>query len=55
MWLWDSWEFNPIRVTNIEKTFIDTFRTEKFLTFILKEMINDYIRRSDKDVQILIE
>lgn len=51
----DSWELNPIRVTNLEKTIVDSFREQKLMTFIIQEMIDDYIQRDPKDVRKLIE
>lgn len=47
----DSWESNPIRVTNMEKTIVDMFRKDQIMTEVIKEMVNDYIRhRSDKNL-----
>lgn len=50
-----SWESNPIKVTNLEKTIVDTFRYEKLMTFLVQEMIGNYVDREDQDVQKLIE
>lgn len=51
----DSWESNPIKVTNLEKTIVDTFRYEKLMTFFVQEMISNYLYRNDKDVYKLRE
>lgn len=51
----DSWHSNFVRVTNLEKTIVDVFRNEKLMTFVIQEMIDDYINRSDKNIQKLIE
>lgn len=51
----DSWDSNPIRVTNLEKTVIDMLRKKCPMPGIIDEMINDYINRDDKDVQKLQE
>lgn len=50
-----SWESNPIKVTNLEKTIVDTFRYEKLMTFFVQEMIGNYVLRVDKDIQRLVE
>lgn len=51
----DSWESNPIKVTNLEKTIIDSFRYEELMTFIMKEMIHNYVQRKDKNIDRLID
>lgn len=51
----ESWESNPLKVTNLEKTIVDTFRYEKLMTFFVQEMIGNYVDRNDKDIQKLIE
>ena len=51
----DSWDSNVIRVTNLEKTVIDSFNNESLMTFILEEMVDDYIDREDKNIPKLIE
>src|SRR5699024_10686060 len=50
-----SWESNPIKVTNLEKTIVDTFRYEELMTFFVQEMIGNYVHREDKDIQRLVE
>lgn len=49
----NSWDSNPIRVTNLEKTVIDMLRHQRPMPGIVEEMINDYIRRKDKDIEKL--
>lgn len=51
----DSWHSNSIRVTNLEKTVVDSLRSEKLMASVLKEMVDDYIHRKDKNIQRLIE
>lgn len=51
----DSWESNPIQVTNLEKTIVDNFRYEKLQTFFIQEMIDNYVNRTDKNIDKLIE
>lgn len=51
----DSWHSNFVRVTNLEKTIVDIFRNEKLMTFVIQEMIDDYIDREDKNIKKLIE
>lgn len=51
----DSWHSNQVRVTNLEKTVVDSLRNEKLMTFVLEEMIDNYINREDKNIQRLIE
>lgn len=53
--LMDSWDSNPIRVTNLEKTVIDMLRYKSPMPGIVDEMINDYITRDDKKVSKLVE
>lgn len=51
----DSWDSNPIRVTNLEKTIIDMLRYKRAMPGIVEEMINDYIVREDKNIDRLAE
>lgn len=51
----DSWDSNPIKVTNLEKTIIDMLRKKNPMPGIVDEMINDYIDRDDTDIQKLVE
>lgn len=51
----DSWEMNPIRVTNLEKTVVDNLRYEKLMTFFIKEMISNYTDREDKNIKRLVD
>src|SRR5699024_11239111 len=51
----DSWDSNPIKVTNLEKTIIDMLRKKNAMPGIVDEMINDYIDRDDTDIQKLVE
>lgn len=51
----DSWDSNPIRVTNLEKTIIDMLRYKRAMPGIVEEMINDYIVREDKSIDKLME
>lgn len=51
----DSWEMNPIRVTNLEKTIVDNLRYEKLMTFFIKEMISNYTNREDKNIKRLVD
>lgn len=50
-----SWESNPIKVTNLEKTIVDSFRYERLMTFIIQEMVHEYVQREDKNIVRLIE
>lgn len=49
----NSWDSNPIRVTNLEKTVIDMLRKKTPMPGIVDEMINDYIVRDDTNIQRL--
>lgn len=51
----DSWDSNPIRVTNLEKTVVDMLRKKVPMPGIVDEMINDYIDRDDTNIQKLVE
>lgn len=51
--LMDSWDSNPIRVTNLEKTIIDMLRYKWAVPGIVEEMIDDYITRNDKNIDKL--
>ncbi|WP_066188796.1 type IV toxin-antitoxin system AbiEi family antitoxin domain-containing protein [Gracilibacillus timonensis] len=53
--LMDSWDSNPLRVTNLEKTVVDMLRHKKPMPGIIDEMINDYITRNDKNLEKLID
>lgn len=50
-----SWESNLIRVTTLEKTVVDVLRSERIMTFLVKEMIESYVEREDKDIEKLID
>ncbi|AOF49702.1 type IV toxin-antitoxin system AbiEi family antitoxin domain-containing protein [Tetragenococcus halophilus] len=49
----DSWDSNPLRVTNLEKTIVDMLRHEKAAPGIIEEMLDDYLNREDKDIKRL--
>ena len=51
----DSWDRNPIKVTNLEKTIIDMMRYEKITPGILEELIDDYLDREEKNIRRLEE
>lgn len=51
----NSWDSNPIRVTNLEKTVIDMLRYENSMPDIVEEMIHDYLGRDDKNIRRLVE
>lgn len=51
----DSWDSNPIRVTNLEKTMVDMLQHKSPMPGIVDEMINDYIVREDKNIEKLVE
>ena len=50
-----SWDGNPIRVTNLEKTVIDMLRSDDVMLDIVDEMIHDYTARQDKNIERLIQ
>lgn len=50
-----SWDSNPIRVTNLEKTVIDMLRYENSMPGVIDEMIHDYLGRDDKNITRLVE
>lgn len=49
----DSWDSNPIRVTNLEKTIVDMLRTKKAAPGVVDEMIDDYLGRKNKNLSRL--
>ncbi|MFD1066836.1 type IV toxin-antitoxin system AbiEi family antitoxin domain-containing protein [Oceanobacillus locisalsi] len=49
----DSWDSNPLRVTNLEKTIIDMLRYKKTTPGIIEEMLDDYLSREDKNLDRL--
>lgn len=51
----NSWDSNPIRVTNLEKTIIDMLLHKRPMPGIVEEMINEYIRRKDKNIDKLVD
>lgn len=51
----DTWHSNLVRVTNLEKTVIDSLRSVDLMTFIVEEMIKNYIDSSSKDIDKLIK
>lgn len=51
----DSWDSNPIKVTNLEKTIVDMLRYKTPMPGIVDEMINDYVARDDANVERLLE
>lgn len=48
-----SWDGNPIRVTNLEKTVIDMLRSDDVMLDIVDEMIHDYCKREHKNIERL--
>ncbi|GGP09142.1 hypothetical protein [Oceanobacillus neutriphilus] len=48
----DSWDSNPLRVTNLEKTVVDMLRYKKASPGIVNEMLGDYFRKSNKQQEI---
>lgn len=51
----DSWDANPIRVTNLEKTIIDMLLHKEPMPGIVEEMLEEYIKREDKDINKLLD
>lgn len=51
----DSWDSNPLRVTNLEKTIIDMLRYQKSTPGLVDEMLDDYMSRKNKNIQRLEE
>lgn len=51
----DSWDSNPIKVTNLEKTIVDMFRHKNPVPGIVDEMVNDYVTREDKNIDKLVD
>ena len=51
----DSWDSNPLRVTNLEKTIIDMLKINKSVPGLIDEMIGDYLSREEKDIERLKE
>ncbi|HLR68357.1 MAG TPA: hypothetical protein VK105_14720 [Virgibacillus sp.] len=51
----NSWDSNPLRVTNLEKTVIDMLRHKKPTPGLVDEMLDDYLSRKDKNIQRLEE
>lgn len=51
----DSWDSNPLRVTNLEKTVIDMLRYQKSTPGLVDEMLDDYMCRENKKIQRLEE
>ncbi|MBU5467925.1 hypothetical protein KQI49_13930 [Virgibacillus sp. MSJ-26] len=51
----DSWDSNPIKVTNLEKTIVDMLRHKNPMPGIVDEMIHDYVTREDKNIDKLVD
>src|SRR5699024_6732078 len=51
----DSWDSNPLRVTNIEKTIIDILRLKNPTPGLVDEMLGDYLNRENKNIKRLME
>ena len=51
----DSWDSNPLRVTNLEKTVIDMLVSKTAEPGLVDEMIDDYLGRADKNIERLKE
>lgn len=51
----DSWDSNPIQVTNLEKTVIDMLKCDDCMPDVIDEMIEDYIRRENKNLNRLLK
>lgn len=51
----NSWDGNPLRVTNVEKTLIDMLRYKQATPGIIDEMVKDYLNREDKNLPRLEE
>lgn len=49
----DSWDGNPLRVTNLEKTIVDMLRYKEATPGIVDEMLDDYLGREDKNLERL--
>jgi predicted transcriptional regulator of viral defense system len=49
----ESWDSNPLRVTNLEKTIIDMLKMKDSTPGIVDEMLDDYIDREDKNIERL--
>lgn len=49
----ESWDGNPLRVTNLEKTIIDMMRYKHATPGIIEEMLDDYLDRDDHDFRRL--
>lgn len=46
----NSWDGNPLRVTNLEKTIVDMLRSNETTPGLLEEMIEDYLGRKEKNL-----
>lgn len=51
----NTWDGNPVRVTNLEKTVIDMLKNKRATPNIINEMISDYVSRNDKNIKRLID
>ncbi len=51
----DSWDSNPIKVTNLEKTIVDMLLHTNPMPGIVDEMIDDYVAREDKNIDKLMD
>jgi len=49
----NSWDSNPLRVTNLEKTVIDMLKIQNATPGLVDEMVDDYLNREDKDIERL--
>ncbi|AZP05403.1 type IV toxin-antitoxin system AbiEi family antitoxin domain-containing protein [Jeotgalibaca ciconiae] len=49
----NSWDSNPLRVTNLEKTMIDMLRYENVTPGLVDEMVDDYLDREDRNLERL--
>lgn len=51
----NSWDSNPVKVTNLEKALIDMLRYNEAILGIINEILDDYLGREDKNIERLEE